>query len=261
MEIRLQHFISFSFSVTQRLSIHSRLGRKVDSAVVKSSSGQASKDSIDSKVGNLQKTLIKASVKSRVGTTIKETSDNTIGSSNAGTIKGIKSRLGIGTSRSDTGETQVSSSEPRKMILKRTIENNLEDDDTKREVSKRRRWNKGSAKSRLGQSGSDANVDTDLKKIVITRNIVDDEDSRSNDATKQKKHTNTSSENKSQVKSTLSRINKIIEEKKDSKDQDSSKRNIAKLNIWSSRISESIAAVAPSRKQSNIGRLTSFVSF
>lgn len=242
-------------SVKTRPSILSRLGRKVDAK----SSNPTSKDSNDSKIGNLQKSLMKANViKSRIGTSA--VSDNTVGSSNTGTVRGIKSRLGIGAVMNDKPE--VSSSEPRKLVLKRTIENVREeersmdnvgdDEDGKKEVTKRRRWNKGSALSRLGQNESD-DTNKDLKKIVITRNIVDDDDSRSQEKVRENK-TDTVNTSQNQVKSTLSRINKIIEEKKDSKDPNALPKTSAKLNIWSTRVTESIAAVAPTRKQSDIGR-------
>jgi hypothetical protein len=166
---------------------------------------------------------------------------------------GIKSRLGAG--------VKVSSSKPdlvipetNKILFKRTIKSN-EEEDRKKEVVKRRKWNTGSVKNRLGDTSETNTSDNELKKIVIVRHIG--EDSKKPIKT-ERQGESTSNENKSQIKSTLSRINRIIENKRETQEQGVSdtgvrKKQWNKLSVWSSRVAESIAAVKPTKKESDIG--------
>lgn len=233
-----------------KISIHNRLGRKLDSTPTE----------IKEHRPHISNTKIHIGVKSRLD--MKKDiniSDEKVDVSKSGTIKlssgGIKSRLGIGS----TVESDSVQSEPKKIVLKRTIQTSDQED--KKEVVKKRRWNTGTIKSRLGDSTIDTNLsDNDLKKIIITRNVSDEDISRGSNELLQKSNKqpeSTSKGNKSQIKSTLSRINKIIENKRESQEQgglDSGtrKKDLNKLSVWSSRVSESIAAVKPTKASSDI---------
>ncbi|XP_063398322.1 zinc finger CCCH domain-containing protein 11A-like [Mytilus trossulus] len=244
---------------TTKVSVQSRLGRKLNTPDVrgtKHAKPHLSRDSNEAKVGNLQRSLIKASVKSRLETK-KVKPEEKVDNLNRGTIKlstgGIKSRLGIGANVSSSKSDTISL-EPRKISMKRTIENDQQDE-VKKEVLKKRRWGQGSIKSRLGDSASDTSVtDSDLKKIVIVRNLSDEDSSRDRNRQRETREPeqSTSNENTSQIKSTLSRINKIIEDKKVTQEPGTLNKGRGKLNVWSSRVSETIAAVAPTKKESNI---------
>ncbi|CAC5362844.1 ZC3H11 [Mytilus coruscus] len=271
---------------TTKVSVQSRLGRKLNTPDVretKHAKPHLSHDSAEAKVGNLQRSLIKASVKSRLEMkkvkpedkvdnlqrslikasvksrleTKKVKPEDKVDNLTRGTIKlstgGIKSRLGIGANVSSSKSDTISI-EPRKISMKRTIENDQQDE-VKKEVLKKRRWNQGSIKSRLGDSASDTSVtDSDLKKIIIVRNLNDEDSSRDGNRQKETRESvqSASNENTSQIKSTLSRINKIIEDKKVTQEPGALNKGRGKLNVWSSRVSETIAAVAPTKKESNI---------
>jgi hypothetical protein len=110
-------------------------------------------------------------------------------------------------------------------------------------------------KNRLGDTSETNTSDNELKKIVIVRHIG--EDSKKPIKT-ERQGESTSNENKSQIKSTLSRINRIIENKRETQEQGVSdtgvrKKQWNKLSVWSSRVAESIAAVKPTKKESDIG--------
>ncbi|XP_052066912.1 zinc finger CCCH domain-containing protein 11A-like [Mytilus californianus] len=269
-----------------KVSVQSRLGRKLNTPDVrgtKHAKPQLSRHSAEAKVTNLQRSLIKASVKSRLEMkkvkpedkvdnlqrslikasvksrleTKKVKPEDKVDNLTRGTIKlstgGIKSRLGIGANVSSSKSDTISI-EPRTISMKRTIENDQQDQ-VKKEVLKKRRWNQGSIKSRLGDSASDTSVtDSDLKKIVIVRNLGDEDSSRDGNRQKETRESvqSASNENTSQIKSTLSRINKIIEDKKVTQEPGALNKGRGKLNVWSSRVSETIAAVAPTKKESNI---------
>ncbi|XP_076115740.1 uncharacterized protein LOC143083370 [Mytilus galloprovincialis] len=244
---------------TTKVSVQSRLGRKLNTPDVRSTKHakpHLSRDSVEAKVGNLQRSLIKASVKSRLETK-KGKPEEKVDNLTRGTIKlstgSIKSRLGIGANVSSSKSDTISL-EPRKISMKRTIENDQQDE-VKKEVLKKRRWGQGSIKSRLGDSASDTSVtDSDLKKIVIVRNLSDEDSSRDGNRQREMREPvqSSSNENTSQIKSTLSRINKIIEDKKVTQEPGTLNKGRGKLNVWSSRVSETIAAVAPTKKESNI---------
>ncbi|CAG2211016.1 ZC3H11 [Mytilus edulis] len=244
---------------TTKVSVQSRLGRKLNTPDVrgtKHAKPHLSRDSAEAKVGNLQRSLIKASVKSRLEMK-KIKPEEKVDNLTRGTIKlstgGIKSRLGIGANVSSSKSDTISL-EPRKISMKRTIENDQQDE-VKKEVLKKRRWGQGSIKSRLGDSASDTSVtDSDLKKIVIVRNLSDEDSSRDGNRQREMREPvqSSSNENTSQIKSTLSRINKIIEDKKVTQEPGTLNKGRGKLNVWSSRVSETIAAVAPTKKESNI---------
>lgn len=220
------------------MSIHSRLGRKLDST--------------EKKIPKPQNSSSKVNVKSRLDMKKEKSDENLNNSNNSKGNKlssgGIKSRLGAG--------VKVSSSKPglvipetNKILFKRTIKNN-EEQDRKKEVVKRRKWNTGSVKNRLGDTSETNTSDNELKKIVIVRHIGED--------SKKPIKTERQGENKSQIKSTLSRINRIIENKRETQEQGVSdtgvrKKQWNKLSVWSSRVAESIAAVKPTKKESDIG--------
>ena len=225
-----------------KMSIHSRLGRKLDST--------------EKKIPKPQNSSSKVNVKSRLDMKKEKSDENLNNSNNSKGNKlssgGIKSRLGAG--------VKVSSSKPdlvipetNKILFKRTIKSN-EEEDRKKEVVKRRKWNTGSVKNRLGDTSETNTSDNELKKIVIVRHIG--EDSKKPIKT-ERQGESTSNENKSQIKSTLSRINRIIENKRETQEQGVSdtgvrKKQWNKLSVWSSRVAESIAAVKPTKKESDI---------
>jgi len=227
------------------VSIHSRLGRKLDST--------------EKKIPKPQNSSSKGNVKSRLDMRREKSDENLNNSNNSKGNKlssgGIKSRLGAG--------VKVSSSKPgvvipeaKKIVLKKTIKSN-EEEDRKKEVVKRRKWNTGSVKNRLGDNNtSETNTsDNELKKIVIVRHIGEDS---KNPIKTERQGESTSNENKSQIKSTLSRINRIIENKRETQEQGGldtggRKKEWNKLSVWSSRVAESIAAVKPTKKESDIG--------
>jgi hypothetical protein len=84
--------------------------------------------------------------------------------------------------------------ETNKILFKRTIKSN-EEEDRKKEVVKRRKWNTGSVKNRLGDTSETNTSDNELKKIVIVRHIG--EDSKKPIKT-ERQDESTSNENKSQ---------------------------------------------------------------
>lgn len=227
------------------MSIHSRLGRKLDST--------------EKKIPKPQYSSSKVNVKSRLDMRREKSDENLNNSNNSKgnrlSLGGIKSRLGAGV-KVLSSKSDVVIPETKKIVLKRMIKSTKEED-AKKEVVKRRKWNTGSVKNRLGDSNtSETNTsDNELKKIVIVRHIG--EDSKKPIKT-EKQGESTSNENRSPIKSTLSRINRIIENKRETQEQGGSdtgvrKKELNKLNIWSSRVAESIAAVKPTKKESDIG--------
>lgn len=214
-------------------------------------------DSTEKKIPKPQNSRGKVNVKSRLDLKKVKSDESLNNSNNSKGNKlsgGIKSRLGAG-AKVSSSKSDVVIPDTKKIVLKRTIKSTKEED-AKKEVVKRRKWNTGSVKNRLGDNSSETNTsDNELKKIVIVRHIG--EDSKKPIKT-EKQGESTSNENKSQIKSTLSRINRIIENKRETQEQGGSdtggrKKEWNKLSVWSSRVAESIAAVKPTKKESDIG--------